>query len=151
MSVMGTGFDERGGQRRSADGVSRRLVVQGVVAVAAAALAGARAGVAWAWGVPIDRAPPSEADRRLAELGARLAGEAPETAAELADEVARHVRRGRPGTTPGAQARARFLQRDRIARELASGAVVGVDGWMLARSEAAVAAYLHRVDRHGAP
>jgi len=108
------------------------------VAVAAAALVRVRQGLA------DGRARPSEADRDLAALGARLAAAEPATSAALADEVARQV-----GWAPAA-ARARFLRRDRIAHELTSGAVVGVDSWMLARSEAAVAAYLHRAGRHGA-
>jgi len=125
---MGSGAIEGGEQRPG--GVGRRRVLHGLVAGVAVVLSQSRAAGT--------RTAPSDAEQRLAALGARLAHEAPETAARLADEVARDVRRDRP---------TRLLRRDRIARELAGGAVVTVDGWTLARSEAAVAAYLHRTDR----
>ena len=130
---MGSGAIDGGDQRPSAGGVGRRGVLHGLIAGVAVVLSRRRTAAA--------RTRPSDAERRLAALGARLAREAPETAARLADEVAREVCGNRP---------TRLLRPDRIARDLAAGTVVSVDGWMLARSEAAVAAYLHRARRLGA-
>lgn len=78
----------------------------------------------------------------LALLGERLVAERPALARRLANAVAREL------SESGARAvRREILRADRIAAEFAAGDVLSVDGWILARSEAAACAYLHRETR----
>jgi hypothetical protein len=82
----------------------------------------------------------SVSDLRLAALGARLAAERPELARRLARRLGRRF-----GSHGAAHARLALLDPARIRGELARGATVTVDGWLLARSEAAVCVYLDRL------
>jgi len=86
----------------------------------------------------------SASDRRLAALGARLAAEDPRLAHRLVGEVERRL-----GSDGAVVPRRALLDRARIDDELARGQVVSVDGWLLARSEAAACAYLHALAGDG--
>jgi hypothetical protein len=89
---------------------------------------------------------PSAADRHLAALGARLAVHRPRLARRLHAEM----RAVSVGSSAG-DVRRRLLRPRRVARELARGDVVSVDGWLLARSEAATCVLLHRLARDRGP
>ncbi len=88
----------------------------------------------------------SEPDRVLASLGATLAAADPSGYRALRREAALGVAFASlaPGSRSRAQrARSRLLDRTRIQADFARGRVVVANGWVLARSEAAAAAYLH--------
>ena len=85
-------------------------------------------------------------DRRIAELGARLARSDPAAAGRLVRSVDTEL----PGwlRLTGARRRARVVRQRllapaRVAADLDRGEVMSIDGWLLARSEVAAAAYLH--------
>lgn len=86
-----------------------------------------------------------ESDRLIASLGRRLRSSEPATAACLSREVEARL----PGWSAfasrrrrAALVRARFLNRRQRDADLEREEIVLVDGWVLARSEAAAAVYL---------
>jgi hypothetical protein len=88
-----------------------------------------------------------DADRRIARLGERLAELDPAGARELA-RWAEGLLGGnvaqRPRRVWAARARRTLADPARLGRDLASGQTVICDGWVLARSEAALAVALHQ-------
>ena len=92
----------------------------------------------------------SESDHRIASLGRKLAEAEPELAAALVQRVAAETPGLDAGAAPAARARVvrrQWLGPTRLAAEFDAGDVVRIDGWLLARSEAAAAAYLDMLVR----
>lgn len=90
--------------------------------------------------------PSDPSDRRIARLGAVLWREDPATARRLARLADAQLPAWLRLAGPSRRARAlrpRLLAPARLAGELDRGEVLVLDGWVLARSEAAVAAWLH--------
>ena len=91
----------------------------------------------------------TESNRRIAALGRRFEAEDPVAARRLAREVEAQVGFWGLGTSCERRARiarARLLVRRRIGAEFSRGDVLLIDGWMLARSEGAVAAYISSLE-----
>jgi hypothetical protein len=91
----------------------------------------------------------SESNRRVAALGRRFHAEDPELARRLAREVEAGVALWCVGASCERRARiarARFLTRRRIGAEFARGDALLISGWILARSEGAVAAYISSLE-----
>ncbi|MGH0030206.1 MAG: hypothetical protein ACQGVC_10475 [Myxococcota bacterium] len=125
---------------------ARRNFLLGTLRVAAG-LALLRPTAAHAARTPGPLARPDLSTRRIAGLGERLAREDRPTAERLAREVAAEL----PlwlrlaGTRRRMQAARRLcLDPRRVAADLDAGRVLRVDGWILARSEVALAAWAHQ-------
>jgi hypothetical protein len=91
----------------------------------------------------------SESNRRIAAVGRRFEAENPEVARRLAREVEAYVAVWCIGASCERRARiarARFLTRRRLGTEFARGDALLIGGWILARSEAAVAAYISSLE-----
>lgn len=87
----------------------------------------------------------SVSDRQIAGLGARFARQDPAAARELGQWAASQLPRRSEifgVRRQAAAARARLLDRARLADEFAREEVVLADGWLLARSEVALAVHL---------
>jgi hypothetical protein len=92
-------------------------------------------------------------DRRIAVLGERCFAESPRTARALARLALRELPPSCVFSSPKRRARLtreRLLDRARLAREFDREEVVEIDGWVLARSEAAAAVYLYTLTRDAA-
>jgi len=91
----------------------------------------------------------TESDRLIASVAGPFAARNPGDARRIARWVEAQLPASRPPRGTGARAalvRAHLLQPARIAEELERDDVMMLDGWVLARSEAAAAIYLHALD-----
>jgi len=91
----------------------------------------------------------SESNRRVAALGRCFQAEDPELARRLAREVEAGIALWCIGASCERRARiarARLLTSRRIGAELARGDALLINGWILARSEGAVAAYISSLE-----
>lgn len=85
-------------------------------------------------------------DLALATIGTRLSADRPEVAEALRRQVANRLALDQPAEVPQAQrARWHFLRPERLRAEFERDDTVEVDGWLLARSEAAVCVFLSRL------
>ena len=94
----------------------------------------------------------SESDLLIASLGRQLAVQDAGAAALLASWVEEQMAARYAHASAGERARIarrQLLTRSRLTAEFDAGDVILVDGWTLARSEAAVAAYLDSLAREG--
>lgn len=90
----------------------------------------------------------AQADGCIAELGAILARDEPVVARRLVREVQAELPlwlRFAGARRRACAARARLLDPARVAGDLAREDTQSIDGWWLARSEAAAAVYLHAI------
>ena len=95
----------------------------------------------------------SASDRRIASIGRRIEREDAEAAAGLLREVEAQMPLRSAFVSPGRRARRareHLLTPGRLAAELEAGDVVTADGWVLARSEGALATYLDSLLRERA-
>jgi hypothetical protein len=91
-------------------------------------------------------APLDAAGRAVADLAADFARAHPEHARRIVRAVEASLPTGARFARPAHRvtlARARLLRARRVEAELAAGDVILLDGWVLARSEAAFAIYAH--------
>ncbi len=96
----------------------------------------------------------SDADLRIARLAEIFARREPAAADALASWAEAQLPRGTGDLAPIRQAeiaRRQLLDPIRLADELAAEDVVTIDGWLLARSEAALAARLLALQRGSTP
>jgi hypothetical protein len=104
-------------------------------------------------GVAGSRSTPSPLHERLAALGERLDTADPAAAARLAAFVDTEARRaGLPAGRLDTADRvcSALLDESRVRAEFRHGHLQQIDGWILARSEAAVCIHLHRLIRSSA-
>ena len=91
----------------------------------------------------------SRADRALAALGRRLGSDRPREAQHLLRWAAAQTPPWRLPGRSAARIRQQLLDPHRLAREFASGQVLELDGWVVARSEAAAAVALNALAENG--